>query len=136
MGFDVFGPARHVRVSNVDDGQEPRCDVLALPPVYGLSCPQLARLHQRFYESTVLRFAAGEVHALRDELIELREAYRARREPELIKERGVRPRDPAVRHAILEQLLQADVVCRVLEDFRLLCDEAIAAQADVRCEGD
>lgn len=30
MGFDIFGPTRHVRGSNIDDGDEPRYDVLAM----------------------------------------------------------------------------------------------------------
>ena len=136
MGFDVFGPTRHVRASNVDDGAEPRYDLLALPQELGLRCPQLLRLHQRFYESTAVSFARREVHALAAELIAVRDAYRARREPQLIAHHRVRPRDPAIRHAILERLLQQDDVYRALEDFRLLCEEAIAAGADVRCEGD
>ena len=136
MGFDVFGPKRHVRASNVDDGSESRYDILAMPRAYGLICPQLEALGQRFYESTLIRFASGNVHALRDELIQLRDAYRARREPELVEERHVRARDPEIRRAILEQVLQEDTLYRVLEEFRLLCEEAIMAEADVRCEGD
>lgn len=136
MGFDVFGPTRHVRASNVDDGSEPRYDILAMPREHSLICPQLEKLNQRFYDSTSIRVAGGNVLALRDELIQLRDTYRARREPELIEERRVRARDPDVRHAIGEQLLQDDTVYRVLEEFRLLCEEAIMAGMDVRCEGD
>jgi hypothetical protein len=136
MGFDVRGPTRHVRASNVDDGEEPRYDVLAMPRAYGLHCPQLERLSQRFYESTTLRFAEGHVSALHDELVRLRQEYRARRVPELIAERNVHTFNPQTRDAIVEKLLRQDTVYRVLEEFQLLCDEAIAAQADVQCEGD
>ena len=136
MGFDVFGPTRHVRASNVDDGSEQQYDVLAMPRAYGLTCPHLEKLRQRFYDSTSVRFAGGEVHALREELIQLQAAYRSRREPQLIEERRIRARDPEIRRAVLEQVLQEDTVYRVLEEFRLLCDEAIMAAADVRCEGD
>ena len=148
MGFDVFGPTRHVRASNVDDGAEPRYDLLALAQKLGLRCSQLFRagrllakgcarflrekLHQRFYESTTVSFADGEIHALAAELIALRGAYRARREPELIAQHRIGPRDRAIRQAILEQLLQRDTVYCALEEFGLLCEEAIAALADVR----
>ena len=74
-------------------------DVLAMPREYGLRCPVLEGLSRRFYETTVLRLGAGEVHALRAELARLTEAYCARRGPELARERGVRARDPAVRRA-------------------------------------
>ena len=136
MGFDVFGPTRHVRASNIDDGGDSPYDVFELARAYGLICPQLERLGQRFYDSTLVRFAGGGVHALCDELTRLRDAYRAKREHELVEERHVRARDPAIRRSILEQVLQADVIYRVLEEFRLLCEEAIMAEADVRCEGD
>jgi hypothetical protein len=136
MGFEVVGLARHVRASNIDDGDNPKYDVLAMPRAYGLTCPQLEKLNQRFYDSTSIRVAGGEVHRLRDELIQLRDAYRARRVPELIKERRVRARDPDIRQAIVEQVLLEDTVYRVLEEFRLLCEEAIAAEVDVRCLGD
>jgi hypothetical protein len=136
MGFDVFGPTRQVRASTIDDGSGPIYDVLALPGTYGLRCPQIESLDQRFYDSTTVRFAPGHVHALRDELIELARAYRARREPELIRERRIRANDPEVRRAIVERIMREDVVYRVLEEFRLLCEEAIAAEADVQCHGD
>lgn len=136
MGFDVVGPARQVRASNIDDEGQPPYDVLAMPRAYGLTCPQLEKLNQRFYDSTSVRFAGGEVHRLRDELIRLRDAYQARRVPELIEERRVRARNPDIRRAILAQLLQEDTVYRVLEEFRRLCEEAIAAGVDVRCIGD
>jgi hypothetical protein len=136
MGFDVFGPERHVRASNVDDGEEPRYDILTMPRAYGLHCPQLQHLAERFYDSTIMRFADGQVHALRNELVELQQAYRAQLEPEFARQRGVRAQDLRVRTAIMEQVLQQDPVYRVLEEFRLLCEEALAAEADVRCEGD
>lgn len=135
MGFDVFGAGRHVRVSNLDGG-EPRYDILAMPSEFGLSCPQLAKLHQRFYHTTLICFGNGDVDGLRDELIQLRDAYRAKREPELIKEHGIHARDPHVRRAILEQVFQHDAISRVIDQFRLLCDESIAAEVDVRCVGD
>ena len=75
MGFNVAGPTRHVRASNVDDGDEPRYDILTMPRAYGLNCPQLEKLNQRFYDSTTLRFADGHVSALRDELVRLGQAY-------------------------------------------------------------
>jgi hypothetical protein len=127
---------RHVRASNIDDGGQPQYDVLAMPRAYGLTCPQLEKLNQRFYDSTSVRFTGGEVHKLRDELVQLRDAYLAQRVPELIKERRVRARDPDIRRAILMQVLQEDTVYHVLEEFRLLCEEAIAACVDVQCIGD
>ena len=135
MGFDVYGPTRRVQAADVDraDGQY---DLLAMPAEYGLRCPQLENLSRRFYDSTVLRFADGAVHALRDELVRLRDTYRAKREPELIAERRIRARDPEIRRAAAERVLEEDRVYRTLEEFRLLCDEALAAEADVRCEGD
>lgn len=136
MGFDVTGPTRRVRASNIDDGNAPRYDILAMPREYGLNCPQLEKLHQRFYDSTTIRFAEGHVNALRDELVRLIQAYRERREPELILEHGVRARRPDVRHAIVEKILQEDTLYRTLEQFRTLCDEAIAAEADLQCDGD
>jgi hypothetical protein len=136
MGFDVFGPTRHVLASNTDDGRKPQYDILTMPDAFGLNCPQLEKLNQRFYDSTILRFSGGEVHGLRDELVRLLDAYRARRAPELIEERHVRARDSRVRAAIVERMLQEDPTYRVLDEFRLLCEEAIAAKADVRCEGD
>jgi hypothetical protein len=136
MGFDVFGPTRHVRASTSDDGGDRPYDILALPKEFGLRCPQIERLNQRFYDSTVILFALGEVHALRDELIHLVEAYRMRREPELIVERRIRACDPKIRRAILEQVLLDDPHFRALDGFRLLCEEAIENKADVRCEGD
>ncbi|MGC1275983.1 MAG: hypothetical protein WBC44_19940 [Planctomycetaceae bacterium] len=135
MGFDVHGPTRHVTASNVD-GSEPRYDLLAMPAEYGLNCPRLDQLNRRFYATTIVRFDDGSVHALRDELTRLRDAYRSRREPELITERRVRARNPAVRRAIIDRVCLEDVVYRALEEFRLLCDEAIATKTDVRCEGD
>jgi hypothetical protein len=136
MSFDVFGPTRHVRASNTDDGVEPLYDIFALPIVFGLHCPQLEKLSQRFYDSTILRFGCGEVHGLRDELVRLQAVYRARREGELIVERQITARDFGVRSAIVERLLGQDCVYCVLDEFRLLCEEAIAANANVRCEGD
>jgi hypothetical protein len=136
MGFDVFGPTRHVRASNTDDGCEPRYDILTLPAVLGLNCPQLEKLNHRFYDSTTLRFSGGDVQGLRDELVRLSDAYRARREGELIEERHVRARNLDVRSAIVERLLHQDPIYCILNEFRLLCEEAIAAKADVRCEGD
>src|SRR5687768_10375722 len=106
MGFCVIGPTRHVVASTVDDGGERPYDVLALPRVYGLNCPQIEKLHQRFYDSTTVRFAAGEVHALRDEVARLGQAYRALREPELIRERHVHASDPDVRREIMDRVLQ------------------------------
>lgn len=73
---------------------------------------------------------------MRDELARLQQAYRARREPELMMQHGVRARSLSVRSAIAEKLLHQDPTFRALDEFRLLCDEAIAAGADVRCEGD
>jgi hypothetical protein len=136
MGFDVFGPTLHVRASTVDDGDGTPYDILTLPGAYGLHSPQIASLHRRFYESTTVRFAAGHVHALRDELIRLGQAYRTRREPELTRQHRVHANDPDVRRTILERILREDAVYRVLEEFRLLCEEAIAAEADVQCNGD
>ena len=136
MGFDVYGPTRHVRASNVDDGCQPAYDVPSLPEALGLSCPHLEKLNRRFYDSTTLRFLAGEVHGLRDELLRLQQAYRERREAELIREHRVRAQDGAVRAAILDQLLARDPTFSALEEFRLLCAEAISARTDVRCEGD
>jgi hypothetical protein len=136
MGFDVFGPTRRVRASNIDDGEESQYDILTMPSSYGLTCPQLEKLNQRFYESTPVRIDGEAVHRLRDELIRLRDTYRARRESELIKERRIRACDPDIRDAILEQVLQEDTVYRILEEFRLLCEEAIAARVDVQCFGD
>lgn len=136
MGFDVIGPTRHVRASNVDDGEEPLYDVLTMPKEYGLACPQLEKLNDRFYESTRVAFAHGEVAALRDELVRLTRAYRASRELELISERRIRAKDANVRAQIVEELIQHDPRYRILEDFRMLCEEAISEQADVRCVGD
>lgn len=137
VAFVVFGPSRHVIASNTqDDGAGPWYDITALPKVLGLSCPQLDKLYHRFYDSTTLRFSHREVQNLRDEVVRLQKAYRARREPELIIERRVRARDPAVRAAIIERVLLEDTLYRVLEELRLLCEEAVDAGADVRCEGD
>lgn len=136
MGFDIFGPSRHVIASNIEDGSGPRYDILALPKLLGLSCPQCDRLHDRFYDDTTLRFSYHEVHHFRDEIVRLQKTYRARREPELILERGVRARNHAVRAEIVERVLLEDPVYRALGQVRLLCDEAIAAGADVRCQGD
>lgn len=136
MGFDVYGPLRHVKASNIDDGTEPQYDILVLPGEYNLHCPQLANLSQRFYDSTTIRFANGGVHALRDELLQLRDAYRRQREPELVAERRIRVRDPQMRESIVDQVLKHDAVYRVLEEFRLLCEEAILAETDIRCVGD
>ena len=136
MGFDVYGPARKVCASNIDDGAEPSYDLLAMPADYGLRCPELENLSRRFYATTTVCHAGGHVQALRDELVGLRDAYRARREPELIRERHVQARDSEVRRAILERLLEEDTVYHALDEFCLLCDEAIAAEADLRCVGD
>jgi hypothetical protein len=136
MGFDVFGPTRHVRASTIDDGGESPYDLLELPGTYGLRCPQIERLHQRFYASTTVSFANGEVLALRDEVVRLTQEYRERREPELIRERHVQAKDPDVRREILERCLKLDTVYAVLQEFQLLCEEAIAAKADVQCNGD
>src|SRR6187551_2637797 len=110
MGVDVFGPARHVKASNVDDGEEPRYDILTMPRDYGLHCPQLQHLAERCYDSTTIRFAAGQVHALRNEIVELQQAYRVQLEPELARQRDVRAQDLQVRRAIVEQLLQQDPI--------------------------
>lgn len=136
MGFDVFGPTRHVRASNIDDGEEPRYDVLAMPREYGLVCPQLEKLSGRFYDLTTLRFAEGHVNALQAELVQVQQVYRTRRESELITQRGIHARNPRVRQAIIDRVLQEDSVYRTLEELRLLCEEAIAAEANVRCVGD
>lgn len=136
MGFDVFGPTRHVRASNLDDGESTPYDLFTMPAQFGLRCPHLEMLGSRFYETTVLHNADGAVQALRDELGQLAEAYSVHREPQLITERGVRSRDPGVRRAILDRLLQDDVVYRVITEFKLLCEEAIRGNREVRCEGD
>ena len=136
MGFDVFGPTRHVRASTTDDRGVDAYDLFTLANRLGLKCPQLERLNERFYETTVLKFAFGEVAVLRDELESLQQAYRQHLEPILMRERGVRAGNPEVRAAIMERVLQEDAAYAALVEFRVLCEEAIAAQADVRCEGD
>jgi hypothetical protein len=136
MSFDIFGPTRHVRASTVDDGGDAPYDLLALPRALGLKCPQLERLHQRFYDTTQLEFAAGEVLALRDEVDQLQQTYRQHLEPQLMRVRGVRARDPAVRERILDRVLQNDPAYAALEELRQLCEEAVLAEADVRCFGD
>jgi hypothetical protein len=135
MGFDVFGPLRSVCVSNVD-GPGPLFDVFSLPRFLGLGCPRLEELNRRYYDSTTLRFDRGQIGGIRDELAQLQQAYRAQREPELMREHGVRARSLAIRSAIAEKLLHQDPAFHALEEFRLLCEEAIAAGVDVRCEGD
>ena len=135
MGFDVFGPSRHVCVSNVD-GPGPLYDIFSLPKILGVGCPRLEDLNRRYYDSTTLRFDRGKIHGVRDELVRLQQAYRKRREPELMLEHGVRARSIAIRAAIAEKLLHQDPTFHALDEFRLLCEEAIAAGADVRCEGD
>lgn len=134
MGFDVYGPNRHVCVSNVDFS--PTYDIFPMPEQLGLQCPQLEKLNQRYYEDTVLDNNDGSIEALRDELIRLRKAYRAQQEPALILERKVRAKDPAMRRAVLDRLLDDDPVFRAIEEFRQLCDEAIAAEVPIQCVGD
>lgn len=136
MGFDIIGPTRHVRASNIDDGEEPRYDILSMPREYGLNCPQIEKLNQRFYESTTLAFERGDVSAFRDELAQLARAHRTRRETELKSEHRVRAKDPGVRAQIVEGLLQQDATYHVIEELRMLCEEAIVAEADVQCIGD
>jgi hypothetical protein len=125
-----------MKASNTDDGSASPYDILNLPDVLGLKFPLLKKLNDRFYDSTILRFASGDVESLRDELGELLIAYRARRERELIEEHHVHAIDPSVRSDIVARLLDQDVTFRALGEFLLLCEEAIAAKADVRCEGD
>ena len=136
MGFDVIGPTRRGKASNVDDGSPPFYDVFYLAKQLNVSGPLLRRLNERLYASTTVSYADGSVSALRDELAALRAAYRLRREPELARERGVRACNPAVRRSILETVFQTDVVDRVLSELLLLCDEALALRQDVQCEGD
>ena len=107
MSFDVFGPTRHVRASTIDDGGGPAYDLLALPQTLALKCPVLHRLHQRFYETTQVEFVTGDVTALRDELELLQRTYRQHLEPRLIRQRGVRARDPQVQDAIIGKLCKA-----------------------------
>lgn len=90
MGFDVIGPTRHVRASNIDDGDESPYDILSMPREHGLDCPLVERLNERFYESTTLVFAHGDVSALREELVRLASVYRTRRGQELVAEHRVR----------------------------------------------
>lgn len=145
MGFDVHGPSRHVCVSNVDGlevcvsnvaGQEPLFDIFSLPRILRVDCPRLDDLNRRYYASTTLRFDRGQIHWVRDELARLQQAYRVRREHELMRKHGVRARSIAIRSAIAEKLVHQDPAFHALEEFRLLCEEAIAAGVDVRCEGD
>ena len=67
------------------------------------------------HHSTTIPFAGGDVCALRDELAELQQRYRAQQEPELVKRCGIRAQDPQVRSAIVEQMFQQDTVYHVLE---------------------
>ncbi len=136
MGFDVLGPSGRVCASNFDDGVAPSYDVFSMPEQFGLRCPQLENLRQRFYQTTVLHNDDGSVGALRDELVELRDAYRAQREPELVLERKIRVQDPTMRQAVLDRLLHDDPLYRVIDDFRRLCDEAVAAAVPLQCIGD
>jgi hypothetical protein len=53
-----------------------------------------------------------------------------------MRERSVRASDPAVVRSILDQLLQHDATYQAIEEFRLVCEEAIAEQVDVQCDGD
>ena len=136
MGFDVHGPTRHICAANLDDGSRPRYDLLYLPRDFSLRCPQLERLSDRFYASTRLSYAGGEVEMLRDELVRLSAAYRQRRGEQLARERRITAKDPVLRQAAIDRLLAADPVFTALSDFLRLCDEALAAAADLRCEGD
>lgn len=124
-----------MQVSKVD-GPGPLFDVLALPAAYGLHCPQLNKLHERFYDTTLIAAGSGELRALHDELILLRDAYRKRREPELVRDRGVRSQDANVRRPILDRLLKDDPTYRAIDSFTTLCVDALASGADLRCEGD
>lgn len=134
MGFDVFGPSGRVCASNIDFA--PKYDIFSMPAQFGLRCPQLEKLNRRFYATTILDNNDGSIDALREELIALREAYRARREPDLILERKIRVKNPVMRRAVLDRILDDDIVFRVIEDFRRLCDEAVAAAVPLRCIGD
>ena len=134
MGFDVFGPSGRVCASNPDVA--PLYDIFSMPAQFGLRCPQLEKLNRRFYETTILDNNDGTIEALRGELVELRDAYRGHLEPNLVRERHIRVKDPAMRRAVLDRVLNDDVVFRVLEDLVRLCDEAIATEVPLRCIGD
>ncbi len=136
MGFAVRGPTRRCCASNVDDGIQPAYDLLALARDLGIACQQLNMLHDRFYESTTVRYATGAVAALHAEVLQLRDAYRKVREPQLMRERNVRASDPTVQRLTLDRLLQEDTTYQAVEEFRLVCEEAIVAKADVQCDGD
>jgi hypothetical protein len=134
MGFDVFGASGHVCASSVDT--VPRYDIFSMPAHFGLRCPQLERLNQRFYETTILDNDDGSIEALQGELTKLRDAYREQLEPTLIRARDVRVTDPVLRREVLDRVLNDDVVFRVLTDFVRLCDEAVVAGLPIRCVGD
>jgi hypothetical protein len=134
MGFDVFGGSGHVCASNLDS--VPSYDIFSMPARFRLRCPQLEKLNQRFYETTILDNDDGSIEALRDELAALRDAYREQLGPTLIRERDIRVKDPVLRRAVLDRVLNDDVVFRVLTDFVRLCDETIAAALPLRCIGD
>jgi len=136
VGFGVRGPTRRCCASNIDDGVHAPYDLLALPGELGVNCPKLEMLHHRFNESTTISYAFGAVVALHSDILRLRNAYQKVREPELMRERSVRASDPAVVRSILDQLLQKDATYQAIEEFRLVCEEAISEQADVQCDGD
>jgi hypothetical protein len=134
MGFDVLGASGRVCASNVDF--PPVYDIFSMPARFGLRCPQLEKLNQRYYETTTLDNDDGSIEALRGELVTVRNAYREQLEPTLIREREIRVKDPVLRREVLDRVLHDDVVFRVLTDFVRLCDEAVVAGLPIRCVGD
>ena len=136
MGFDVSSDSKHIVANNIDDCENISYDILGMPNVYGINCPQLDILSKRFYDSTTVTFKSGAVHCLKSELLKIREAYKNECAPQLAKEKGIRSKDQTVYQAALDRALLDDRVYQVISDFILLCDEAITHETDVQCEGD
>lgn len=124
MAFDICGPTTRCAIG---PGEE---EIFSLPARFGLPCPTLARLSQRFYADTVLR--GGEVAQLQREIAGLQDAYME----ELMQRKAVTATDPSVRARIRSELAHQDRLCRLLDAIREVCEEALSAGGQVRCAGD
>jgi hypothetical protein len=93
--------------------------------IYMPCCEQLMQRWAATYREVLV--APSAVPEVRGELDRLRAAVEARRTDELIVERQIRARDPAVRTALVQPLLDRDPDTARLREIVAACDAAIAA---------
>jgi hypothetical protein len=129
MALDVYGPTRHAAI---DDDGEPI--VARLPGELGVIAPQCDRIWAQFYAGPHL--GAADVALWRAELVSIRAAWERRRRAELIAERQITARDPAVAERILGPMLASDRILVICDELIAVCDDALNAGAGLRLMSD